>query len=177
MNAYDDGDTIVVDVMRHPKMFARDRTGPSEGSATLDRWTVDLAGRSFRAWTSALSASGIGTAMLPSAEPSSATLCKHDFLRGSTHSRCFGAETALGEFVFHPSSPDAAGGDGVLMGYVYDRHADRSELAILDAHTVQGVASIKLPHRVPAVLHDNWVPTVNSKQRRTTESRRGSNVE
>jgi carotenoid cleavage oxygenase len=104
--------------------------------------------------------------MLPSAEPSSATRCKHDFLRGSTHSRCFGADRALGEFVFHLSSPDAGEDDGVLTGYEYDGRIDPSELAILDAHTLQDVASIKLPHRVPAGLHGNWVPTVNSKHRR-----------
>ena len=29
MNAYDEGDTIVLDVVRHPKMFDRDHTGPN----------------------------------------------------------------------------------------------------------------------------------------------------
>ena len=67
----------------------------------------------------------------------------------------------MGEFVFHPSSPDAAENDGVLMGYVYDRPTDRSELAILDAQTLQDIASIKLPHRVPAGFHGNWVPSAN----------------
>ena len=43
MNAYDDGDTIVLDVVRHPKMFATENLGPNEGPPTLDRWTVDLA--------------------------------------------------------------------------------------------------------------------------------------
>jgi carotenoid cleavage dioxygenase len=65
----------------------------------------------------------------------------------------------LGEFVFHPSSDGAAEDDGVLMGYIYDRPTDRSELAILDAQTLEDVASIKLPHRVPAGFHGNWVPS------------------
>ena len=43
MNAYDDGDTIVLDVVRHPKMFDNEHLGPNEGPPTLDRWTVDLA--------------------------------------------------------------------------------------------------------------------------------------
>ena len=86
-------------------------------------------------------------------------LLKHDLVGGKTASRSFGADKALGEFVFHPSSPDAAEDDGVLMGYVYDRTADRSELTILDAQTLQDVASIKLPHRVPAGFHGNWIPT------------------
>jgi len=41
-------------------------------------------------------------------------LLKHDFVRGSTESRSFGPQKALGEFVFHPSSPDAAEDDGLL---------------------------------------------------------------
>ena len=43
MNAYDDGDTVVLDVVRHPKMFDTDRLGPNDGPPTLERWTVDLA--------------------------------------------------------------------------------------------------------------------------------------
>ena len=43
MNAYDEADTIVLDVVRHPKMFDTDHLGPNEGPPTLDRWTVDLA--------------------------------------------------------------------------------------------------------------------------------------
>lgn len=51
--------TIAVDVVRHPKIFDRDRTGPSEG-LTRDRAST-IAGRSLRACTSAVSASGIGS--------------------------------------------------------------------------------------------------------------------
>lgn len=87
------------------------------------------------------------------------TLLKHDFVGGNTATRHFGAGKELGEFVFHPSSAAAAEDDGVLMGFVYDAPTDRSELAILDAQTLQDVASIKLPHRVPAGFHGNWVPT------------------
>ena len=44
LNAYDlpDG-RIVMDVARHPKMFATDVNGPFEGPPTLDRWTIDPA--------------------------------------------------------------------------------------------------------------------------------------
>ncbi len=44
MNAYDDGNRIVLDVVRHPRMFDRDRLGPNEGAPTLDRWIVDAKG-------------------------------------------------------------------------------------------------------------------------------------
>ncbi|MCG5432411.1 carotenoid oxygenase family protein [Mycobacterium sp. MYCO198283] len=177
MNAYDgepaEGDTVVLDVIRHPKMFATDHLGPNEGPPTLDRWTVDLAdgkvresriddrGQEFPRVDERLvgkrhrfgyaAAVGDGTA-------GDHTLLKHDFVGGATTARSFGPDAAVGEFVFQPSSPDAAEDDGVLMGYVYHRATDRSELAILDAGTLDDVARIKLPHRVPAGFHGNWVP-------------------
>jgi carotenoid cleavage dioxygenase len=176
MNAYDEGDTIVLDVVRHPKMFDRDHTGPNEGTPTLDRWTVDLAddkvresrfddhaqefprvderlvGKRHRYGYAPTAHEGLEAADL---------LLKHDFVSGGTESRSFGSGKGLGEFVFHPSSPDAGEDDGVLMGFVYDGSTDRSELAILDAQTLEDIASIKLPHRVPAGFHGNWVPSVN----------------
>ncbi len=173
MNAYDDGDTIVLDVVRHPKMFDTDHLGPNEGPPTLDRWTVDLAdekvresrfddrGQEFPRVDERLVGKRHRYGYAPAFGASGDTLLKHDFVGGSTKSRAFGAEKALGEFVFHPSSPDSPEDNGVLMGYVYDRTSDRSELAILDAQTLADVASIKLPHRVPAGFHGNWIPSTS----------------
>ncbi len=173
MNAYDDGDTVVLDVVRYPVMFDRDRTGPEEGSPTLDRWAIDLAagtvrqnrlddraqefprvderkvGRRYRF--------GYAPAVGPGAAPGSALL-KHDRLRDTTTARFFGRHARVGEFVFEPTAPDAAEDEGVLMGFVHDTASDRSELAMLDAETLETVASIKLPHRVPAGFHGNWIP-------------------
>jgi carotenoid cleavage oxygenase len=176
MNAYDDGDTIVLDVVRNDKMFDRDRTGPNEGPPTMDRWTVDLADEKVRESRFDDRAQefpriderlfgkrhryGYAPAVLDGVEGGD-TLLKHDFALGKTESHCFGPGKALGEFVFQPSSPDAGEDDGVLMGYVYDRPTDRSELAILDAQTLESIAQIKLPHRVPAGFHGNWVPSTN----------------
>ncbi|HEY1828499.1 MAG TPA: carotenoid oxygenase family protein, partial [Acidimicrobiales bacterium] len=39
MNAYDDGDTVVLDVIRHERMFDTHQLGPDEGPPTLERWT------------------------------------------------------------------------------------------------------------------------------------------
>jgi carotenoid cleavage oxygenase len=173
MNAYDDGDTIVLDVVRHPKMFDTNHLGPDEGPPTLDRWTVDLADgkvRESRVDDRAQEFPRVDERLVgkrhrygytPAAGDGEGgdTLLKHDFVGGNTQPRSFGDGKVLGEFVFHPTSPDAAEDDGVLMGYVYDRTTDRSELALLDAQTLDDVASIKLPHRVPAGFHGNWVPT------------------
>ena len=141
MNAYDDGDTIVLDVVRHPKMFDTDHLGPNEGPPTLDRWTVDLAdgkvresrvddrGQEFPRVDERLVgkrhrygyAPTVGDGTRAATRCSSTTSSAVD-----TETRSFGAGKALGEFVFEPSSPDAAEDDGVLMGYVYDQ-ADRSQ--------------------------------------------------
>ncbi len=176
LNAYDDGDRIVLDVVRHPKMFATDHNGPNEGAPLLYRWTVDtvggkvveeqldehgqefprvddrLVGRRHRF--------GYGVGFGDSAElgltlPNA--VLKHDLEAGSTEVRSLGAGTQPGEFVFVPSSPDAAEDDGVLMGLVFDPATDHSELTILDAATLETQALVHLPTRVPAGFHGNWV--------------------
>lgn len=172
MNAYDDGDTVVLDVIRHPKMFDTDHLGPNEGPPTLDRWTVDLADgkvRESRIDDRAQEFPRIDERLVgkrhrygyaPAVAEGTAgtgTLLKHDFVGGNGQARSFGVDKTLGEFVFRPAAPDADEDDGVLMGYVYDRPTDRSELAILDARTLDQVAAIKLPHRVPAGFHGNWI--------------------
>lgn len=45
----------------------------------------------------------------------------------------------------------------MLMGFVYDRRTGRSDLMILDAATLDTVAAIHLPGRVPHGFHGNWV--------------------
>ena len=45
MNAYDDGEQVVMDVVRHPKMFASEMRGPSEGRPALVRWRMDPSNR------------------------------------------------------------------------------------------------------------------------------------
>lgn len=175
MNAYDSpaDNTIVLDVVRHQKMFATDHLGPNEGPPTLDRWTVDLAdgkvresriddrGQEFPRVDERLVGRrhryGYAPHVAGGAETTD-TLLKHDLVGSGFMSRSLGVGKTLGEFVFHPATTDAAEDDGVLMGYVYDRATDRSELAILDASTLGDVARIKLPHRVPAGFHGNWVP-------------------
>jgi carotenoid cleavage dioxygenase len=174
MNAYDDGETVVLDVVRHPKMFDTDHLGPNEGPPTLDRWTVDLIdgkvresriddrGQEFPRVDERLVGKRHRYGYAPTVGEGTKgeeALLKHDLVGDDSRVRAFGAGKALGEFVFHPSSPEAAEDDGVLMGYVYDRATDRSELAILDAQTLEDVAAVKLPHRVPAGFHGNWVPT------------------
>jgi carotenoid cleavage dioxygenase len=178
LNAFDDGDHIVLDVVRHPKMFATDYRGPNEGPPTLDRWTVDLAagkvleerlddtgqelprvderltGRrhrygyavGFDSWED-----GQGT-------PQPDLLLRHDLEAGRTDVRRFEPGQEPSEFVFVPASDEAAEDEGVLMGFVYDASRDQSDLMLLDAATLDTVATVHLPARVPRGFHGSWVP-------------------
>ncbi|HEV7453303.1 MAG TPA: carotenoid oxygenase family protein, partial [Pseudonocardiaceae bacterium] len=87
------------------------------------------------------------------------SVLKHDLRRGQTTARRLGTHKRVGEFVFVPNAPQAPEDDGVLMGFVYDASTDRSDLAILDAASLETIATIHLPDRVPHGFHGNWAPT------------------
>ena len=176
LNAYDDGDRVVLDVTRHPKMFATEHRGPNEGSPTLDRWTVDLkAGKvleervddreqEFPRIDERLTGRrhrfgyAVEFAREPAEAPTPRWVIKHDVVAGTSRVRSFGAGREADEFVFVPAATDAAEDDGVLIGFVYDRTSDRSDLAVLDAGSLDTVASVHLPARVPHGFHGNWIP-------------------
>lgn len=69
-------------------------------------------------------------------------------------------KTFLGELVFVPAGPDAAEGEGVLMGFVHDGASGEDRLDLLDAATLEPVAQVHLPVRVPHGFHGNWLPTL-----------------
>jgi carotenoid cleavage dioxygenase len=173
MNAYDDKGRIVVDVVRHPRMFASGVPGPNEDAPTLDRWTIDvnagtvfeerlddraqefpriderLTGRRHR----------YGYSVGGTLQLGSNTLYKYDFHARRQASRSFGLRRGVGEFVFVPSGPDAAEDHGVLIGYIYDADREASDLVLVDAATLETLASVHLPVRVPYGFHGNWIPT------------------
>jgi carotenoid cleavage dioxygenase len=173
LNAYDDGDDIVLDVARHPKMFATEVRGPDEGASTLDRWVIDSrAGKVLESrlddrsqefpriderLTGKRHRYGYSVGFRGATTPGG--LLKHDLNTGSSINRDFGDDRLASEFVFVPSEDSKGEDDGVVMGFVYDRANDRSDLVLLDAGTLDEVATVHLPVRVPQGFHGNWVPT------------------
>jgi carotenoid cleavage dioxygenase len=179
LNAYDDGDRIVLDVVRHPKMFAANQLGPNEGKPTLDRWTIDtsagkvleeriddrgqefprvderVVGRRHRFGYSV----GATQDSKGDVDLMDDTVLKHDMVKGTTQAATFASGASAGEFVFVPREAGAAEDDGVLMGFVHRSETDRSDLVLLDAATLETVAEIHLPARVPHGFHGNWIPT------------------
>lgn len=179
LNAYDDGDNVVLDLVRHDRMFATDFNGPNEGAPTLERWTLDRHTGSVA--TSPLAEGGhefpriderrfgsahrygytVGTAEDAHGDVDlvDTSLWRHDVATGAQTARDFGRDSTIGEFVFIASSPDADEDDGVLMGLSTDASAGTSRLEIVDAATLESVAAVQIPVRIPVGFHGNWIPT------------------
>ena len=177
MNAFDDGDSVTVDVARHPTMFKRSSVGPNDGGApTLDRWTIDLSagkvreeriderGQEFPRVNETLLGSrhrfGYAVGVVTRDAFDGTGYYKHDFVAGTSEAHSFGAGRVPSEFVFVPGEAATSEDDGWLMGYVYDAATDRSDFVILDAHdfTAAPVATVHLPARVPYGFHGSWIP-------------------
>lgn len=174
LNAYEDGSTVVLDVVRHDRMFATVLNGPNEGPPTLARFTIDLTNDTVREERFDDHAqefpriderqSGkrhrFGYAIgFPDSQPGDAVL-RHDLEAGSSIVRNLGADREASEFCFVANDGATAEEDGVLMGYVFDRASGTSDLLLLDAETLQDIAAIHLPARVPVGFHGSWNPTI-----------------
>jgi carotenoid cleavage dioxygenase len=178
MNAYDDGDRVVLDLVRHPKMFDTDLLGPNEGPPRLDRWTIDIAAgkvieetlsdaiQEFPRHDERLvgKRNRYGYAAQFGVEggraPVHGSALKHDLSAGTTETRDFGAHRQTGELVFVPADEDAAEDDGFMLSFVYDLSTDTSDMEIWHAQDFTGdpIAVVHLPQRVPFGFHGNWVP-------------------
>lgn len=187
LNAYDDGDQVVVDVVRYPKRFvdARLDTG---GTPTLDRWRIDLAsgtvretrlddrtqefprmderltGRPYRYGYTVATHDLVDVVHQRDVAmedlPDVAfdnTLIKHDLEHGTQQERRFDRDAYVGEPVFVESGE--AEDDGYVMTFVNDPERGAADLVILSAQDFTGepVATVHLPARVPLGFHGSWV--------------------
>ncbi|WP_415975353.1 carotenoid oxygenase family protein [Rhodococcus sp. 077-4] len=176
LNAYDCEIGIVMELARHPRAFDGD-SDPLPSSPTLDRWTVDFSsgtvrserlddrsqdfprideraqGRRHRYGYTIASTQSADRGQVPTA------LLQHDMHTGSVVTREFGAGTEPGEFVHVPRTPDGPEDDAIVMGPVYDASTDRTDLMLLDAATLDVVATIHLPVRIPHGFHGNFEPS------------------
>lgn len=177
LNAYETGRMLVVDVVRHQRLFDRDRLRPSESAPTLWRWTVDLAAgtvaeeqlddhveelpRIDDRFKGSRHRYGFAVGMEPGGGGlAGRTLLRHDLDARRTDVHDFGPGRETGEAVFVPRSATAAEGDGWLISLVYDSETDLSELTVLDTDDFSGapVATVQLPVRVPHGFHASWIP-------------------
>lgn len=178
LNAYDDGDTVVLEVARWERMFDRVRNGPDESAPILHRWTLDLAtGRAKEEQLSDVAFEfprvderlvgrphryGYGTGVESAGDGGLAfagQLVRVDRHTGTTEVIDLGPGRTSGEWVMIPRHEGAAEDDGWLMSLVHDAATDRSELVVLPAADPRSgpVAAVELPNRVPLGFHGNWV--------------------
>jgi carotenoid cleavage dioxygenase len=175
INAYRDGDEIVLDVCRHGYMFSGERFG--EAPLAVHRWHIDTSGEELRfrdelavdrelelpthdrrfsgrrhryGWfvdsqDHPLTLNFVGTAMV-------------DYRTGELRIWDPGSNRHAAEAFFVPGGPGE--GEGWLLTFVYDHARDVSDLVILDALQVERgpVAEIRMPRRVPYGFHGVWVP-------------------
>ncbi len=178
LNAHDDGDKVVLDVVRYDRMFDAKRLGPDDASPLLWRWTIDtaigrvteeqlsdhpfefprvderLVGRPHR-W-------GYGTEVARADDGNGfgGRLVRIDGKSGDVALIDLGAGRRGGEWVMVPRHDGAAEDDGWLVTLVHDASTDRSELVVLPAAEPSSgpVARVLLPTRVPVGFHGNWLP-------------------
>jgi carotenoid cleavage dioxygenase len=176
----DDAGRVVVDACAYETMFDGDIGGPAGRNFGLERWVIDPEGgaverrtldatpqefprpdeRFFAQTYRYTWAMGLPEGDAADEFVGSAPLIRHDLETGTRATRNFGGQAVLGEFVFVPRSADAPEGDGWVMGYIIDRASRTTDLAILDATTLEDVARVHVPHVIPPGFHGNWLPAV-----------------
>ncbi|MBV2155391.1 carotenoid oxygenase family protein [Kitasatospora sp. SUK 42] len=167
LNAYEDGDRVVIDVVRYPRMFAGGAVH-DQSSPTLDRWLVDTASgkvtetrlddrpQEFPAVSPAVVGgahrygySTVATGLLRhlaaadaldtlTPEAAGDALIKHDLGRQTSTVRHFGAGRHTGEVSFVPREGARAEDDGYLLAYVHDPERGASDLVVLSAEDFTG---------------------------------------
>lgn len=171
LNAYEDGDDIVIEVCRMahsmkpnspevPPMMHRWTIHTKTGSVTetqVDDRSVDfprvpdsLIGLRHRYGYTAEFGSGL---------PYASTFRKYDMNSGNSVGHHLREGCMGGEPVFVPAADAGSEDEGYLLSYVYDQKNRTSELVVVDAGTMddEPVARIHIPARIPAGFHGSWI--------------------
>ncbi|MGW1179192.1 carotenoid oxygenase family protein [Kitasatospora sp. NPDC002543] len=167
LNAHEDGDRVVLDAVRYPRMFVGGALD-GQSSPTLDRWTLDTVSgevtesrlddrpQEFPAVSPAVvgGAHRYGYATVATdllrhlagaeapgtlpPETAGDALIKHDLRRRSSTVRRLGAGRYTGEVSFVPRPGARAEDDGYLLAYVHDPERGASDLVVLSAEDFTG---------------------------------------
>lgn len=182
MNAWEEGDKIIADVMQYdcaPLFPKADGSRGDPASARLTRWTFDLASNSdaiqrqqiddlpgefprFDERRSGLSYRH-GWFAAQNGKPGEVRadgIAHIDLKTGKRSAYHLPPGDAVSEPVFTPRSASADEGDGWVMAVAYRAATDRSEMLVFDAQAIAAgpIASAEVPRRVPFGFHGNWRP-------------------
>lgn len=192
MNAWEEGDEIVMDLCRtrQPRPPSRPITGPLESlleylrlDAQWYRYRLNLrTGRTTEGPLDDLNTEFpiINTARLGrpnryayniAIENSYTTLfdgiVKYDTVTGSGTRFDFGPGRWGSEAPFAPRPGAVAEDDGYLVSFVYDEGDGHSECVIIDAASMSEIARVLIPQRIPNGFHACWVPQEHLDARAT----------
>ena len=176
LNAFRDGDDVVIDVCRYERMMAGERFGSFP--ARLHRWRVGTGGAALTFDDEIVDGAAQyefpmrdkrftgrphrhGWFVQPREHPDTIDLgglVHVDYASGAQRRWDPGPNRHAGEALFVPAG--SAEGEGWLLTFVYDHARDTSDLVILEALDVRKgpVAQIRMPRRVPFGFHGTWVP-------------------
>jgi carotenoid cleavage dioxygenase len=179
LNAYTEGDEVVVDYIHRPEFDLVTATG-IQRSPTLHRCVIELGRgqvndemfdptpvdfpRIDDRRTGLRHRYGFFAAVTRSdGRPQGVgfdTLVRYDLRATAVLQHRFPDGVVVGEPQFVPRRDSTAEGDGWILALTYDIVHDRSSLVVIDAadFAAAPVAVVKLPRRVPAGLHGTWIP-------------------
>lgn len=179
LNAFDDGDAVVVDGCRTDRLnasFGDDDPTPA-APPVLHRWRLDLAAGTVseqqlddrpgdfprvnddRAGFDTRYGYVARSRRWEGDEVVFDGFVKHDLHGGTSEAFSYGPNAVAGEPVFAPDPARTDSDDGGwILNYVWDRAEDRSDLVVVDAAALAEVARVHLPRRVPSGFHGSWFP-------------------
>ena len=171
LNSYDDGDNIVMDVVRYNKAFTAPQTPEYDKGSQLVRWTIDVnAGEVHSRVLSTIDQEfprvnprvechphRYGYVLEVGGPHGFKDLLKHDLETGETVRHEVGDDCAAGEPVFVPTGE--AEDEGYILSVVYNAATGLSEVRVIDARNFSAppVAVVQLKTRVPFGFHGNFV--------------------
>ncbi len=180
MNAYEDGDSIVLDVSRFKKLAF----GPSDKGGTpamLHRWVIDRKRgvvseqplddrpadfpRVADSKVGLKNRFGYMTSTGRAMDQFGSALFKYDLESGKSQTWELPRGGGAGEPVFAQTGREED--EGYVLTFVYDAARDASDLVVIDAQSFEKgpVARIHLPRRVPYGFHGSWIPEGSSANR------------
>lgn len=181
VNAFEEGDEIVVEGCRSERVSIGDETPPQAGDRRdlpmLHQWRFDLKTGEVRerpldtVWGCEFARinegyMGVRNRYAYAARIKGDTLesgfdgiIKYDLVEGTSEHYAYGPGRLGGEPIFAPKPGGENEDDGWVIGFVWDEALERSECLVLDAARIQDgpLARVVMPGRVPFGFHSAWV--------------------